>query len=604
MSNEQHFGGSTGGSWPLTRRRLLRTTGVSLGALAAGGVSTGVTAAESDVDCARGPFEATYEAGTVNVGEIRSDQASGEGPPSLGAASPTDADGADADRQPPRKNAQESTETADGTLSVVREFDGVDSLETRGGVPSDSQVAVGNGKLIHALNRDIAIYNKASGKRQAQFRLERLWEPVIPEPEGGFVSGVPFVFDPRARYDRNHDRFIVAATQFQEGITADGNSISREDLEEAAQENEEPYDPDTVSRPPKGWFVVAVSATSNPNGKWYVYRIPPEDAGGVDNSGLVDYPTLGHDAEAVYLTQNFFGAAFDVTLVTLDKDDLYAGEPVTAHHFDQMQDPAEGAPFTFTVQPAQQPFSGTGEPFYMVNSGFTSDALTVWELTDPTDDPELSCQPVEVGSYASPPVARQKGSDSFIDTIGSRLMNADYDDGSLWTAHAVAYDWNGDGTQVAAIRWYELNPSAGTLVQSGVYGEPGRSYFMPTLGADNGRMILSHNVSGADIYVRMDVAGRIEQTPGGELAGSVVVQPGESGYNALAGPVERWGDYNGVSVDPSTGRFWTVSQYSPDIDIPVDDPQRDPYATRIAEVTFDDDSGNGGGNTGGSNGAN
>jgi hypothetical protein len=605
MANNPRSGGSTDGSRRLTRRRLLQTIGVSAGALAAGGVPADSAAARSDTGCARGPFEATYEAGTVNVGQIRADQARGEGPPSLGAASPADARGVDADRQPPRQNAQESTEMAEGPLSVLREFDGVDSLETRGGVPSDSQIAVGNGKLLHVLNRDVAIYNKASGQRQAQFRLERLWEPVIPEPEGGFAFGTPFVFDPRARYDRNRDRFIVAATQYEPGLTIDGELISREDLEESVEEGDDPYAEAAVSRPPRGWFVVAVSATSNPNGEWYVYRVPPEDANGVDNIGLVDYPTLGHDKDAVYLTQNFFGAEFDVTLVRLAKDDLYAGEPVSAHHFDSLQDPVDGAPFTFTVQPAQQPFSGGNDgPFYLVNSGFFSNALTVWELTDPTGDPELSCETVEVGPYAFPPTAQQKGSTSFIDTIGSRLMNADYDDGSLWTAHAVAYDWNGDGTPVAAIRWYELDPTAGTLVQSGLYGEPGRSYFMPTIGADDGRMVLSHNVSGPDTYARMDVAGRTEDAPDGELEGSVVVQPGESGYNALPGAVERWGDYNGVSVDPSTGRFWTVSQYSPDVDIPVDDAQRDPYATRIAEVSFDDGSGSVAGNGDGGGGGN
>lgn len=582
----------------------MRMTGVSVGALAAAGVPTGAAAAESDTDCADGPFETTYEAGTVNVGQIRSDQASGEGPPALGAGSPTSDAGNAGAELPPTQNAQQTNDANEGTLTVHTEYDGVNSLETRGGVPSDSQVAVGNGKIIHALNRDIAIYNKQSGNRQRHFRLERLWEPVTPEPEGGFAYGNPFVFDPRARYDRSHDRFIAAAVQYEPGLTTDGERISREDLEEAVQGGEDPYAETQISRPPRGWFLVAVSATGNPNGEWYVYRVPPEDAGGVDNVGLVDYPTLGHDADAVYLTQNFFGAEFDVTLVTLDKSDLYAGDPVTAHHFDQMQDPAEGAPITFTVQPAQQPFSGGSDgTAYFVNSGFNNDALTLWELTDPNGEPELSCYTVDVGSYSGPPTARQPGSSSTIDTIGSRLMNADYADGSLWTAHAVAQDWGGDQT-VAAIRWYEIDVASRSLVQSGVYGEPGTSYFMPTIRTNGDAMLLSHNVSGPDTYVRMDVAGRTSDHTQGELEDSVLVQEGESSYDALSGPVERWGDYNGISIDPQSDRFWAVSQYSPDIDIPVEDPQRDPYATRIAEVTFDGGPGNGGGNAGGGNGAN
>ncbi|PSQ12090.1 hypothetical protein BRC93_03155 [Halobacteriales archaeon QS_5_70_15] len=124
------------------------------------------------------------------------------------------------------------------------------------------------------LNRNVAIYNERSGEREQLFLLERLREPVVPEPEGGFAFGIPFVFDPRARYDRKDDRFIGCATQFQFGLT-DGDVIDREEVEEAAQEGRDPGA--NASRPPRGWFLPAVSATGNPNGRWYVSRVPPEE---------------------------------------------------------------------------------------------------------------------------------------------------------------------------------------------------------------------------------------------------------------------------------------------------------------------------------------
>jgi hypothetical protein len=116
---------------------------------------------------------------------------------------------------------------------------------------------------------------------------------------------------------------------------------------------------------------------------------------------------------------------------------------------------------------------------------------------------------------------------------------------------------------------------------------------MPTVGAEDGTAVVVHNVSGPETFPRMDVAGRTPGHARGELEDSVVVEEGKSPYDALAGAVERWGDYNGVSVDPSSGTFWTVSQYSPDIDIPVEDEERDPYFTRIAEVSFDGGPGRG-----------
>jgi hypothetical protein len=562
--------------WELERRRVLQLAGAGIGSLGIVGAGTGVASAASN--CADGPFERTYEGGTVNFGQIQS-KGDRESPPDMSAAEPGRGRGRGRDESGPPFGRGRDTE-GDGTLEIGTEYEGLGSNDTRGGVPSDSQIATGRSKNVHAVNQQVAIYNKRSGTKQRQVDLEDIWEPVIPEPEGGFALGYPFVFDPRARYDRNEDRFVLCATQFVMGLTTDGEMIGREEVEEGEVESE------AISRAPRGYFVVAVSQNSNPNGTWNVYRLPPEDETGVDNAGLVDYPTLGVDQDAVYLTQNFFAndGDFEVTMVTLDKAELYAGEPVTAHHFDNMNSTDEGAPFTFTVQPAFQPFSG-GESgtYYMVNSGFTSNALTLWEVTDPTTDPSLSCYTVEVGPYSPPPTADQPNTESDIDTVGSRLMNADYNDGSLWTAHTVA------AGGVAAIRWYEIDVESRELVQSGIYGEPDRSYYIPTVKSNDDTTIIVHNVSGPDTFARMDVAGRTADFTPGEIEDSVVVQDGESKYDALPGSVERWGDYNGVSLDPQTGNIWTVSQYSPDVNIPVSDSERDPYATRIAEVFFGDD---------------
>lgn len=596
--------------WSMERRRLLQLTGASAASLGMVGASTGVASAATE-GCADGPFERSYEGGTVNFARIKSEQRD-RGPADMSAVEPG-GKSQDRDGGPPYGRGQQSDEGT-GELEIGSEYDGIGSLETRGGVPSDSQIATGRSKNVHALNQQVGIFNKKTGNLQRKVQLEDIWQPAIPEPEGGFAFGYPFVFDPRARYDRNEDRFVLAAVQYEPGLTASGDLITREDVEEGNEPGEgeekeegESKDPEVV-RPPKGYFLVAVSQTSNPNGKWNVYRVPPEDESGVDNEGLVDYPGLGLDQDAVYLTQNFFAATDDgfafggVTMVTLDKSELYAGEEVTAHHFDNLENPTDDA-MDFTVQPAFQPFSGgSSGTYYMVNSVFPlteeaapADTLTFWEVTDPTSDPSLSCYTIEVGPYGSPPPARQPNSESFIDTLGRRLMNAEYNlqDGSLWTAHSVAA---GD---VAAIRWYEIDVESREVVQSGVYGEPGTSYFIPTVKSYEDATIIVHNVSGPDTFVRMDVAGRTADFTQGEIEDSVVVQDGESKYNALPGPVERWGDYNGASLDPQTKNFWTVSQYSPDINIPVEDETRDPYATRIAEVFFDDDrpgNGRGGGN--------
>lgn len=589
-------------SWPMKRRRMIQLTGTSAVGLGMVGASTGVASAATN--CADGPFESSYESGTVNFAKIQSEQERRKGAADISTGEPRGQQ-RDKSGEPPygRGQLRDSEETGD--LTIATEYDGINAEGTRGSVPSDSQVATGKSKVVHAVNQQVAIFSKNNGNIQRKVQLEDIWEPVIPEPEGGFVSGYPFVFDPRARYDRESDRFVLCAVQFQQGITEDGEAITRDDLEEGKEpgENEEEEEGDDeqapeVVRPPKGYFVVAVSANSNPNGEWYVYRLPPEDADGPDNLGLVDYPTLGLDQDGIYLTQNFFPndleAPISVTMVTLDKAAMYAGEEVTAYHFDNMDKPGDGYQ-DFTVQPALMPFSGgSSGTYYLVNSVFPrteddvpADVLTFWELTDPLDEPTLECYSIEVGPYGSPPDAQQPNSESVIDTIGRRLMNADYNEetGTLWTAHTIGAA--GSDRVVAAIRWYEIDPETRTVVQSGLYGEPDKSYFIPTVGSEGDTTVITHNVSGPETFVRMDVAGRTAGFTPGTIEDSVIVQDGESKYDALEGTEERWGDYNGVSLDPKTGTFWTVSQYSPETNIPVEDDTRDPYHTRIAEVLFD-----------------
>ncbi|WP_049971364.1 hypothetical protein [Haladaptatus cibarius] len=590
LDSEQN---SDGDRLTMTRRRALQLSGVGVGSLAVPGSSIDVRAAS---DCANGPFERTHSGATVNLARLES-KGNGGSARDTGAKSPVSGTKIETLRAERRagqharvqrnRDLRGRFDTGD-EVTIRAEYDGVNAEGTRGGVPSDSQIATGRSKNVHAVNRQVAIFNKRSGKQQLKVQLEDLFEPLIDEPEGGFVYGEPFVFDPRARYDRNADRFVIAAVQYEPGITEDGEIVDKDDQEEGKEPGEEGDEDGSVNlaREPRGWWCIAVSDNSNPNGKWHVYRIPP-----INNEGLVDYPALGLDRDAIYLTQNFFGDVLEVTMVTLDKEAMYDGQDVTANHFTALDNPnVENV--DFTVQPALQPFSGgTDGTFYLVDSVFpspTASALSLWEVTNPVSDPTLDCFTVDVEEFAYPPTARQPNSDARIDTLGTRLMNADYNDGSLWTAHTIQYDWNGDGTAVAAIKWYEIDTATREVVQSGVYGDPDKSYFIPTIGSDSDSTIITHNVSGPDTFPRMDVAGRTADYTPNLLEDSVVVQDGESKYDYGEGQeVMRWGDYNGVSVDPTTGQFWTVSQYSPDINIAPEAEERDPYHTRIAEISFD-----------------
>lgn len=458
------------------------------------------------------------------------------------------------------------------------------------GVPSDNQIATGSSHHVTVINSELGFIEKgepADGNDRrggdppnddylTHFRLEDFFEPVLSLADGDEGDPTAFqfeniiVFDPRARYDPDAGRFYVACVEFNLSDTDAGSEID---------------DPNDFT----GAFLLAVSGGDDPMEPWTIYRIPPQD-----NGGLVDYPTLGYDGEAVYLSQNFFALpGFDfegATLTVLNRDDLLAGGDVTGWEFTELLNP-DGS-LAFTLQPAAM--AGTDGPFHLANSRFLEgQTLTVWDVTVPDDfsAPSIDNAGVGVAPYANSPAAQQPDTEKKIDTLDTRLMNLAHDPatGTLWTAHTTA---NGE------VRWYEIDPAGPSLEQTGSYKLDGDSTFLPTVEADGDAMVLVHNVGAETRYTGVAVAGRTGDHTAGEFEDAAVVQEGEVGYNyddteGDFGPggeeiVLRWGDYNGVAVDPEDGSgFWVIGQYAKDPTPGEPGPQESElYGTRIANVDF------------------
>lgn len=535
----------------IDRRQFLAAVGT--GAVAA---TLGTGAAAAEQSCADGPFHRTYAATRVSTDEFDGFPAPGDGGDFDGEfPDPEEIVGAEEPvseetyRELKRDAADDTSSRSPQpapvpgpSLSVTASFDGLGTTETRGYTPSDAQVAAGPDHVLQAVNMQFAVYDRDTGEKRLQVPFSQWWESEFPDRDYPF--GFPFAADPRVRYDRDAGRFVVAASWF--------NVLER-----------------------RGALLLSVSDGDDPLGTWTNYEIPP-----LSNRGIVDYPRLGVGPDALYLLQDLIAEQFGgVSMVVLDKDDCYAGRDADAVHFTNLRNP-DGS-LAHIVQPALQATDDSGGPFYLCSSQIAGgDSLTLWEVTDPTTDPAVSCRDVEVPAYRFPPHGQQPDTDTVVDTLDNRLMNLAYDpaDGTLWTAHATGVG----GT--AAIQWYELDPSkpGNPVRQHGLYGEQGRSYCFPTVGTNGDTTVLCYNVTGPDTYPRMEVAGRPDGFPRGQLSDSVVVQAGGSAVHSR-GPGVRWGDYNGVAVDPvNPDRYWCASQYSP-----AADALPDRYDTRIAQVAFD-----------------
>lgn len=564
-------------AWSVDRREVLRYLGASGAVLSGVAVGTGGAAADSD-SIVEGPVENTFEAATVDPADL---------PEPNRREELIDFGGGSAEEETvPIERPESDGDTAGskgdpvarggGDLGVGTNYDGYGTRDTVRGtdfdddgeitedevffvVPADSQIATGSDAHVSTINSEVGVFDKETGERLVDARLEDWFANVLREPTEGFFEDY-FVFDPRARYDADADRFYVACVEYN------------------IAEN-------------RGDYLLSVSTTSDPTDPWTNYRVTP-----LRSDGLVDYPELGFDGNAVYLTQNFFDFTDDFefveyggpTLAVLPKDELLAGEDVTAKQYEDLRNP-DGSK-AFTVQPASMPGydSSTGDGFYFVNSRFfEGQTLTLWELTDPTGDPTVTNATLTVEPYNNSPASPQPDTEEKIDTGDTRLLNVAWDptDGNLWTTHTV------DGRSV---RWYELDPQEPDVVQTGLFKREGLSTFFPAVETNGDSTLFAYNVASGkggeseSAYVRPEVTGRREGFEAGELEDFAVVTEGESEYDYVnegegdpGSQTLRWGDYNGISIDPEDGSYWVCSQYASEPDT------QQTYRTRIANVDFE-----------------
>ena len=118
-----------------------------------------------------------------------------------------------------------------------------------------------------------------------------------------------------------------------------------------------------------------------------------------------------------------------------------------------------------------------------------------------------------------------------------------------------------DGTDHAAIRWFELRRSGGSwsILQEGTHSPDSDNRFMGSAAMDgDGNIALGYSVSSGSTFPSLRYATRVPGDPPGTLQpeASLVAGGGsQTGSN-------RWGDYSAMSVDPADDcTFWYTGEY-------------------------------------------
>jgi hypothetical protein len=412
---------------------------------------------------------------------------------------------------------------------VTTSFEGIPQTAFR---PPDCTCAVGPNHVMVAVNTDLAVYSKNGSLLFRWPGTTALFQNVLP-------AGAS-IFDPRVAYDHYAQRWIVVV---------------------AARRN----------TPAGSWLMVGVSQTPDPGGRYWVWALNASVDGSNPTNNWADYPMLGFDTQAVYISSNMFaiGGGFQYTkLRILNKAELYAGSSLRWYDFWNIKNP--NGSVAFTVQPAVH-FRGTGgnPPAYLVNALWPSgNTLTLWTLSNPLGfwsggTPSLSSSNVSCRSYDLPPDAEQPGTTTRIETNDSRLLNAVFQHVGgvrrLWTCHASKITWSGESVARSAAQWYEIDTDSKTVIQQNGFGATGRYYFFPAIQTDlrrNAYMVFGR--ASATEFGALRQTGRLVTDAANDMQGSSQIKAGESSYTG-----GRWGDYFGICRDGGdANQVWMYGQYA------------------------------------------
>lgn len=399
-----------------------------------------------------------------------------------------------------------------------------DGLGATGWIPPDCTMATGPSHVVVSVNSSIAIYNKTGGAPLLQ-RTLTVWFANV-------ISGAT-IFDPKLLYDQHASRWVLLAV-----------AVS--------------------SSPNRSAYLLSVSATANPLGAWRNYSLDAMVDGSRTTNNWADYPSLGADNRALYITSNQFvfnGNFAYAKIRVVPKTGPYSGGVATFVDFVGMRN-ADNS-LAFTIQPCHT--FGAPQTEYLVNSAFPSGSyLTVWRIVPSGSSFALTRTVVSTAPYTLPPNAAQGGNNDPLNTGDVRVQHAVFRGDSIWCALTTAHSWV-VGSSQAAIHWFQIRAAAPALVQQGVYGSANTHYFYPACCPDNnGHVTMVFSRSSASEFISVYYTGRRSTDPLGTLQVSALLKGGVANYVAKddAGR-NRWGDYAGVSADPSsTNRIWFYSMYA------------------------------------------
>ena len=406
-------------------------------------------------------------------------------------------------------------------------------------IPPDPSGAAGAERLVAVVNVMIEVRTKA-GVLTFRDGFKDFFAGLGTSQAGSRI------FDPKVIYDEHANRFVVIALQ------SDFISSSR--------------------------FLLAVSKSEFPDSisGWYMFSIDSAETISTVNS-WADYPGFEVDEEAVYITANMFSFSDrtfqGVRLWIVDKGvngGFYGGGPPT---FFGSYNPYVNVGIASTTMPAQVHGSGgAGSSIgtFLVSNLLYSDGsvdVQIFTVQNPLGVATFVFNQLNLGQISQDnfviPDSPQLGSTVLISTNDERVLDAVWRSNKLWMTFIINPRTPDIDSNQATAHWVRIDTSTLTVEAQGNLG--GESFSAQTNTAfpavalnSQGQVAFGYAASSSTMY-----AGAHGSIFVGTVEYPFTVQAGLDYYvRDFGGTRNRWGDYTGISVDPTDGSFWIFNQFA------------------------------------------
>ncbi len=431
----------------------------------------------------------------------------------------------DFNNMPIDPNVQTKQGTINGTKGLIHNYSG----QTSGSYPPDCNGEAGPNYFFQVVNLTYAIYNKSTGAIVAgPSALNSIFDSGL--PGAGYNDGDPIVL-----WDEHANRWFYSEFSVNHG---------------------------------NDYMLIAVSTTSDPTGTWYSWSYDVDDT--------PDYMKFGIWQDGYYMATNTKGKN---DVYVFERSKMIAGDP----NPQMISFSNPNRPSTFDgfhcIQPLDNDgdWAPTGTPGQFITvaddgQGNASDALYIYEChvdwNNTSNSTFSRTQTLNVNPFSGNFTSDwknipQPGTSQKLDAISTVLMyRAQYRNFNgtqkIVCAHTIAKT----STQ-GAIRWYELeNTGSGWYIrQQSTYSPDGISRFVPSIAMNgSGAIAIGYSVSdGSSTYPGIRYCGQTPEAPLNTLdVAETTIYTGSYSQSSY----ERWGDYSGMSVDPTDDNtFWFTTEY-------------------------------------------